>query len=214
MGFLLSASFLYGALIALIIIIAILVELENASWASALVTAAILFMAWQFWDESWNFVSSSPLHTLMYAGGYIFCGVLWSLIKWKRYISSSANVFIKLKENFKKVGPIGENWQKWIDVLNANKSNFNGSNFHSSDEPEDVIEKITMKKSEKKGVIVSWITYWPMSLAATFLNDPFKKFFTWIFDLISGIYDRMAKHEVAGLGDGMHKFDESEQKED
>ena len=207
MTFLLSLPFLYGALIISIVLIAVFVELEIAKWATTVTTAAIVFVGWNFWQETQDFLFSNPLNTLMYVGGYILAGVIWSILKWKRYISHSVNKFKKAKSDFiKKHKDISTNWNKWIDYLNdVYYSEFNGSEFYKSDTGETIIEKVTVDASEKKGAIVSWITYWPMSLAATFLNDPFKRFFYFIFDMFSGVYDRMAKNSLKGLGDDMEK---------
>lgn len=213
MGIILSAPFLLGALLLLVIIIAVLVETENATWASVLTTGAIVFIAWKYWEQTWNFLFSDPLNTLMYVGIYILCGVVWSLIKWKRYISPSAKKFKKLKEEFiDKHEEIGSNWKKWINHLNDNYKGIGSPSFYDHDTPENIMEKIVVNANDKKGVIVSWVMYWPMSLGATFLNDPFRRFFSWIFDLVSGIYGRMARYEVSGLEEGMEKYEESEQK--
>ena len=61
-------------------------------------------------------------------------------------------------------------------------------------ELETIIEEITPLASKKKSVITSWIAYWPVSLIATLLNDPFRKFFEWVYDRLSGFYDRITSH--------------------
>ena len=46
------------------------------------------------------------------------------------------------------------------------------------------------------------ISYWAVSLAATLLNNPFRQFFEWIYDNISGIYDKISKryqNELLGI---------------
>ena len=212
-AFLLSATFLWVAFIALIILIAIFVELENARWASILTTLAIVFVLWRYKTEAWDFISTNPVNTISLVGGYILCGLIWSLFKWKIYISKSSKNFKRLKEGFiSRNGYIGSNWKLWISYLEQNRTQLNYANFYERDEPSDIIRKITVDASEKKGVIISWIAYFPMSMAATFLNDPFRKFFSWLFELFSGVYSRMAKHEVAGLDTGMNKLSDAEQK--
>lgn len=42
--------------------------------------------------------------------------------------------------------------------------------------------------SRNKGRITAWITYWPLSLAWTFLNDPVKKLVSWIYDKFQSVY--------------------------
>jgi hypothetical protein len=149
----------------------------------------------------------------MFVGGYILGGLIWSVIKWKSYISRSARVFKDLKERFiKEVGAIGSNWRRWIDVLRDNKHKLNRADFRESDEPEAIISKITINPADKKNVIISWIAYWPMSLGATLLNDPIRRFGSWIYSIFSGVYSRMSKSSVKGLGEGMNKYEEQDQK--
>ena len=56
---------------------------------------------------------------------------------------------------------------------------------------EEIAEKIAPKASHKKSIIVSWIAYWPVSLAATLLNDPFRRFFEAIYESVSGYYEKI-----------------------
>ena len=208
MAFLLSLPILFAIIvIALIIAIAILVELENATWASIIVTASLVFVGVTNFDMSWAFVKLNAVDILIYSGYFVLAGIVWSLIKWKLYISSSSRKFKKVKEDFlKDHKTFGDNWDEWIDYLNSNFKLTNFRSFKNKDEPEDILKKITVNAGDKKGVIISWISYWPMSLAATFLNDPFRRFFSWLFDILSGIYDRMAKSSVEGLDKDMQKF--------
>ena len=218
MEFLLSLPILFSAIVlALIVAIAILVELENATWASVLVTAALVFIGVTSFDKSWAFIKLNALDILMYSGYYVLAGIVWSLIKWKLYISASARRFNKVKREFLEINKsIGDKWNIWIDYLNDSSiltnNQYGSYPFKIHDEPEDILRKITVNAGEKKGVIISWISYFPMSLAATFLNDPFRRFFSWLFDMLSGIYDRMAKSSVEGLDEGMEKTIKVEEK--
>jgi len=51
-----------------------------------------------------------------------------------------------------------------------------------------------VKASENKGRIVSWMSYWPLSLVWTFLDQPVKRLFTWIYNRTSKVYDRIHDH--------------------
>lgn len=66
---------------------------------------------------------------------------------------------------------------------------------------EAIIEKISPIASEKKSVITSWISYWPVSLMATLLNNPFRKFFEWVYDNLSGYYDKITTSQKQTLLD-------------
>ncbi len=43
-----------------------------------------------------------------------------------------------------------------------------------------------------KSTIMSWMCYWPLSMLWTLINNPIKRFFNYIFESISGSYQRLA----------------------
>lgn len=52
-------------------------------------------------------------------------------------------------------------------------------------------ESRILQVSENKGTIILWMSYWPISLIATLLNDPLRKLITEIFDYFSGTYQKI-----------------------
>ncbi|MEK6828902.1 MAG: hypothetical protein AABY15_02165 [Nanoarchaeota archaeon] len=208
MTFLLAFPFLITLLCILVILIAIAVESEKTGTAATVFSLAIALILWHYWTDIWSWVSLNPLDTLLFIGGYIVSGIIWSVIKWKSYISKSARHFEQLKVTFKaKVGDIGGNWNRWIEYLNQNQFGLrNVYSFSQSDEPVDIIRKITINANSKKSLIVSWIAYWPMSLGATVLNDPLRRLGNYIYDRISGKFQRMSENSAKNAAKGMEKF--------
>jgi len=214
MTFLLATPLLFILIAALIIAISVAVEVEREGWATTFFSISIALLFWHFWSDIWGWVSTNPIDTVIFFGGYIVLGIVWALIKWKSYISSSARHFKFLGEQFDiEVGKIGDNWSRWIEGLNKHKvklkvNTFPG--FDTSDEPEDVIKKLTISSNNKKSIIVSWIAYWPMSIAATLLNDPIRRLMSFIYDRISGIFQKMSNNSTKGLAEAvnMHKYEE------
>ena len=208
MTFLLTVPFLITLLLILVILIAIAVESEKTGTAATVFSLAIALILWHYWSDIWSWVSLNPLDTFLFIGGYIVSGVIWSVIKWKSYISRSARHFENLKVEFKvKVGDMGGNWKRWVEYLNDNSSQLRSSyRFQDSDEPADIIKKITINANSKKSLIVSWIAYWPMSLGATLLNDPLRRFGNYIYDRISGKFQRMSEKSATNAAKGMNKY--------
>jgi hypothetical protein len=207
MTFLLATPVLIGLLIIFIILISAMVEMENSGWATTFFSISIVLLFWHYWSDIWGWIAQNPADTFIFIGGYIVGGVIWSIIKWKSYISGSARHFEYLKNKFiAEVGQIGANWNKWISVLNKNSHKLNNSSFYEKDEPGDIIKKLTISANEKKSVIVSWIAYWPMSIAATLLNDPIRRLMSYIYDRISGIFQRMSNNSAKSLSKGMDKY--------
>ena len=50
-----------------------------------------------------------------------------------------------------------------------------------------------------KGRIISWMTYWPMSIVWTFLNDPFKRIFKYIYSIFEKWYESMSNRMFADI---------------
>lgn len=208
MTFLLATPILITLLVIFIILISVTVEIEEAGWATTIFSVSIALIFWHYWSDIWGWVSQNPVDTIVFTVGYILSGIIWSIIKWKSYISDSARYFESLKTEFiAKYGDIGSNWIKWIDFLNSHSEKLTKSygSFKVEHEPSDIIKKITINANDKKSVIVSWIAYWPMSIGATLLNDPVRRLMSYIYDRISGLFQRMSDNSANKLGEGMTK---------
>lgn len=208
--FILSAPFVLSAIIVIAIAIAVLLEFEKEGWATTLFSIGTALTLWAYKAEIWDVVSNNPLPILYFSLAYIATGVAWSLFKWKFYIGKRTEKFNLAKQKFiDNNGDIKNDWKKWITYLNDTilYSLNIGSSFYESHKPEEIVAKIIPKANTKKSLIVSWISYWPMSLGATLLNNPFRRFFEWIYSLIAGIYDKMGKAEEKKMMDGLEKND-------
>lgn len=51
-----------------------------------------------------------------------------------------------------------------------------------------------VQASKNKGRIISWGSYWPLSMIWTFLDQPVKRLFTWIYNRTSKVYERITEH--------------------
>lgn len=203
--FILSAPFVLSVIFIIAISMAILLEFEREGWATTFFSIGIALTLWAYKIEIWDVVSTNPWPTIYFSLSYVVAGIIWSFVKWKNYIGSKIDLFTEYKQNFiKENGDINSNWKKWTEFLYNHKNTLGASSyFEVKDTPETIAEKILPKANDKKSLIVSWISYWPMSLSATLLNNPFRKFFYWIFSLVSGIYDKIgnaaAKKMMVGI---------------
>jgi hypothetical protein len=212
MTFLLATPILIVLIFALIIAISISVEIEREGWATTFFSVSIALLCWHFWSDIWGWISSNPIDTSLFIGGYIVGGITWAIIKWKSYISASARDFKGIKDRFiSKHKEIGSNWALWIDTLNREWKRTR-TGFYAHDEPEEIVKKVTIDANDKKPLIVSWIAYWPMSIAATLLNDPIRRLISFVYDRISGIFQRMSNSSTKDFATGMDKYEETDQK--
>jgi hypothetical protein len=201
-----SSTFIIGAWVAIAIFMAILLEFEYEGWATTLFSLGIALVLWNFKGDIWTFISSNPTATIGFAVSYVVIGVVWSFLKWNYYVKNVFGRLKKIKDDF-----IRDN----KEITEKNRFSFNNQIQHSgirkgsggplyvrdNDTLNEIIEKITPIASEKKSIITSWISYWPVSLMATLLNNPFRKFFEWVYDNISGYYDKITNSQKQTLLD-------------
>jgi len=208
--FFLSAPFVLSAIIIIAVAIAVLLEFEKEGWATTLFSVGAALTLWSYKGVIWDVVSTNPLPIVYFVLSYVVLGTGWSIFKWKFYINVKVDKFNSIKSEFvEKNGEIKDNWKKWISYLqNVKYSTSEGKSFYESDSPENIVSKIIPQANTKKALIVSWISYWPMSLGATLLNNPFRKFFEWIYSLVSGIYDRMSSNASAKIMTGIEKYED------
>jgi hypothetical protein len=201
-----STTFIIGTWVAIAILMAILLEFEREGWATTFFSLGIALLLWNFRGDIWPYITSKPTATIGFAVSYISSGIIWSFLKWNSYVKNVFTRFKIIKTKF-----IREH--KEIDDIN--RSSFNqivqrsgirkgdGTRLYLSDNEslERIIEKISPIASEKKSIITSWISYWPVSLMATLLNNPFRKFFEWVYDNLSGYYDKITASQKRTLLD-------------
>jgi hypothetical protein len=61
--------------------------------------------------------------------------------------------------------------------------------------------KIMPIGSENKASIIAWISYWPLSLLATLLNNPFRRLFEYVYSLVANAYDKISQKHFKSLND-------------
>ncbi len=204
--FILSAPFVLSAICVIAIAMSVLLEYELEGWATTLFSIGTALVMWAYKAEIWDFMSTNPMPLLYFAVSYVVAGLVWSLFKWKLYIGKRTEKFNIAKQKFTSTnGDIKSQWKPWIDYLGKSLSSYYGECFSFTETPEQIVKKIIPLANTKKTLIVSWISYWPMSLGATLLNNPFRKFFEFIYSLVSGIYDKMGSSAAENLMVGFEK---------
>jgi len=201
-----SSAFIWTASIILIIAMAVTLEYEREGWATTFFSLGIALFLWNFRMDIWETISSNPTATIGFAVSYVVLGIVWSFIKWRTYVMSVFNKFKEYREDFVR---------KNGDITNKNLKDFNSKvngkfkdpdgygtvSFYNEDSLEHIVKKIAPLASKKKTVITAWISYWPVSIAATLLNNPFRQFFEWIYSNLSGYYDKITnRYQKDALG--------------
>jgi hypothetical protein len=87
---------------------------------------------------------------------------------------------------------LGTGWAviKWWSYVRKQLRNWKPRNYGTgATEPQRILVK------EHKSRIMTWMSFWPMSLLWTLLNDPIRKLFTEIYTRISGTLQKIADRE-------------------
>lgn len=193
-----SATFIWVAGLSILVAMAILLENELEGWTTTLFSLGLALMVFNFKTEIWDFLSQNPTQTLIFSLSYVLIGIIWSFIKWQVYVKNIFNKLKQIKKDFiTENGPINESNLKFLNdkIRDARFRRADDNNYSididKADSLEVIANKVAPMASKKKSVITSWISYWPVSVAATLLNNPFRRFFEWVYDNLSGYYDKI-----------------------
>lgn len=203
-----SSTFIMITGIIILIAMAFLLEFEREGWATTLFSLGTALILWNFKMDIWNYLTSNPVTTVGFIVSYILFGITWSFIKWRSYVKSIFDKVKEIKAQFIAInGAITDKnraaFNSKIDAANFKRADGYSQSvtIHDTDTFEEIGRKITPLASNKKSIITSWISYWPVSFAGTLLNNPFRKFFEWIYGNLSGYYDKITnKYQKDAFG--------------
>lgn len=204
-----SSAFIWTASIIILIAMAISLEIEREGWATTFFSLGIALFLWNFRGTIWEYLTANPTATFGFIITYILIGIVWSFIKWRSYVMTIFSKFKEYRENFiRKNGAIDskDNLLKFNRIIDSVFKDPEGNGYNTvrvvaEDKLEDTIKRIAPIASNKKSVITAWISYWPVSIAATLLNNPFRQFFEWVYSNLSGYYDKITnRYQKDALG--------------
>lgn len=183
------------------IVTMISLETEEEGWATTAVSIALALLLWNYGHDIWLFVKSDYLSTSLFVLGYLVVGVVWSFLKWNEFIKKKIEIFKTTKAKLIVDRPdFDENNKNDLRHL-CDNLRVNGIRVFISDVSS--MSELTIKMlplgSEHKSSIVAWISYWPLSLLATLLNNPFRRLFEYSYSLVSNAYDKITARHLKGL---------------
>lgn len=193
-----GAFILWFSIIASIVTIVSL-EFRREGWATTFISLAIGVVVWNYGWDAWAFIKDNIGTSVLFLVGYLALGVAWSFLKWNEFVR---DVFDKYKEVY---ADFIKTYKEFNDMTKGeliNKVNSRcGSKIYHSEVKvlDDVINGVTPEGVNNKASITAWITYWPLSVIGTLLNNPLKKLVGWIYNQVSGIYDEISLRHRAKL---------------
>jgi len=167
------------------IAVLIAVEVENVGIATAALIAAFCMLAW--WGD-FNLVREVVAHPSLLAmivAGYFVAGTVWSIIKWWFFVKDKLYRYNEAKREFLRTNGFKDTSQVPDQLLKRWR-------YYAHDGRHDDWSAKTPQVRQNKGRILTWMIYWPWSMAWTVINDPIKKLFKRIYRAVSGMLQRIA----------------------
>jgi hypothetical protein len=185
------------------IVTMISLEVEEEGWATTAVSIALALLLWNYGHDLWSFVKEDYGTTLLFVLGYLVAGVVWSFLKWNEFVKRKVSIYKKVRaELIVKRPDFDENSDKSVEMLcqklRENRISVWGYDVKTMAE---LKLKIMPIGSENKASIIAWISYWPLSLLATLLNNPFRRLFEYVYSLVANAYDKISQKHFKSLND-------------
>lgn len=164
--------------VGIFITMAILVEIEKWFFTTVLLIGTVIAMHYFEVQDLSGLLRMSPLDVALYVLGYIAAGVLWSFAKWFSYLHRFRDRYREEVEKFRgRVASQGENAEEALRSM----LRYSG-----------LAERPTAAKSRSR--IIGWMTFWPISVVSTALNDPIRRIFNALFNRFKVLYQKMVDH--------------------
>lgn len=146
---------------------------EASAWAFGAAVVYTVFMAWAFGINAYSWAYENPIRLFLYFGGYVFVGVMWSMFKWDRRMASEAVQ----------------------DAIKDGKANHTRKAIMEPFRESSYFPKEAMP-SRNKERITSWISLWPFSVTGYFIGEIILRFFSNLYNLISGLYENITERHI------------------
>jgi hypothetical protein len=168
-------------------ILCILSELERFGLATLTLIATLVGAQCFHLADILGFMQHHTVESLVGVGMFLVVGVVWSFAKWFFFLVNFRDKFRELRTAWfvnNKLDPT----QPLPDDLKLKSEGVDPFGWsyrawHNMQKP---------RASDNKSRIIGWMAFWPFSMVGTLLNDPIRKLFTWLFNQLKGLYQRMA----------------------
>lgn len=170
-------------------VIAMLTFINFQKGAAATVVAALTILGFQFYGgiDIFGHVKNHPLALLAYGGIYALCGMGTGVFKWWRFVRNNRAKYLEAKAEFIEDGKSMTEWPRYRDAGDYHAIKF-------------IFEPVAR---QHKAAITMWMTYWPLVLVWTVINDPVRKFFRMMYESVTGLLERISKNAFKDVDDDL-----------
>lgn len=196
-------TFWFWALLVLeVIILFAFVEYENGVGATISLIIFACCLQWLGDVDLLGFVFGNPLQLFICVASYFFIGAIWGTIKWWIFCRDRLEEYHELKEEFliSKGLPAGtkvmpqEHKVEWKRKL----ENYRGYAFRNVG---NLSEAPRVKRNKIR--IVRWMSFWPVSMIWSIINDFVKRIFKSIYYEISSYLQHISDNMFGDVQDDL-----------
>lgn len=126
------------------------------------------------------YVRTHGVMILEFAAAYLVSGAAWSVVKWFFFCRDLKQKYLGYKADYFRHHVTGTPAQS-----HSYATQFTGD--------------VPPSAQDHKSQIVSWIGYWPVSLIWTLLDDFLTKVFKEIYNVLSGVFQRIANSQFKDI---------------
>jgi hypothetical protein len=186
-----ATVFVIIALCGIFILEAVLTEVESFGWATITLLATGATVHFTHIINLIELIRNHAGETFLFIGAYLVVGIIWSFIKWFSFLMAFRNKYREAKESWLALKGLPFNLVLTADQQEAFFKAIAYDTYRGN--------RMTFKPkaTTNKGRIVAWMSFWPFSAIGTIINDPVRRFFSFLFNQFKATYQRMSDRVMA-----------------
>lgn len=180
------------------LILIALTEYEQPGWS--FVTLILVGVLLHFFGNI-NLLKIAVAHpgwTAIGIVGYLFVGTIWSVVKWFFYVHRKKEEYIEAKKEYEDSPeydyPPGDRYKQGETTIKLpwEESRAKKRLANSKGGPQPLVR-------DNKSRVLMWMTYWPWSALWTIIDDPIKRAFRAIYNLIHTQMQKISDKAFEGI---------------
>lgn len=203
--FVIGTFWFWALIIAEIVLLFLFVEKENGVGATVSMVIFLCALQWMGDVDILGFVFSNPLKLAAIVASYFAFGAVWGTVKWWIFCRDRKEDYNNMKDAFlreKGVAPgtkvvPEEHRQAWQTALRNEANNA----YRRQNDSWTLAEAPRVRDNKAK--IMRTMSWWPISMIWSFLDDFIKRVFRTIYYKISGVLQRIADKMFGDVQDDL-----------
>jgi len=140
-----------------------------------------------------SLIVANPLLTTLIFIGYIVAGVVWALPKWWFYVRGTRNEYLKYLRKYLEDNRV-KNWDTAVEV-----PDYLLNKYLKIHETSMWRRRIPVKAASHKHRIMTWVVWWPFSMAWTLIDEPFKRLYRQVWNLSKRSFEAISESALGGV---------------